>query len=435
MTRPRALTSTFRYVIALLTALLVAVVGATALPAAALAGHGQAKGQQADRADKPDKPGKAHQQGNAHQQSKAPATSNGRSAGKAHQGGSSHKAQEPTQAQEPQKAHGNSANAHDSKTTQAAPTSKPSGTSGGEKGDPKGNNGTVKLAGFEAPNGPGHSSGDGSTPMHPSNDPHLPCGFAVEGYGFDAIAPKSDLTFEQHAPTRGGGKQYDSIPLDQDSHSGGGSTSGYDGVTYPELTFVGEPHPKHGYHVKLTAHTAYSQGSNTKHKVFWVEPCEDTETPGGETPGGETPGGETPGGETPGGETPGGETPGGETPGGETPGGETPGGETPGGETPGGETPGGNTPGDNGGVQDTVDENGGNTSTVVFGAQASAPNSQAASQSAAASADVPTAVEAGLTGDEWSRSVLPLLAVLLGFGMTFVALMRRRTRAQAVTRD
>jgi hypothetical protein len=31
--------------------------------------------------------------------------------------------------------------------------------------------------------------------------------------------------------------------------------------------------------------------------------------------------------------------------------------------------------------------------------------------------------------------VLPLLAVLFGFGTTFVALVRRRTRVQAVTRD
>jgi hypothetical protein len=73
---------------------------------------------------------------------------------------------------------------------------------------------------------------------------------------------------------------------------------------------------------------------------------------------------------------------------------------------------------------------------VVLGAQASVQNSrgtQAAQQSA--NAEVPTAVEAGLTGDEWSRSVLPLLAVLFGFGTTFVALVRRRTRVQAVTRD
>jgi hypothetical protein len=416
-----------RTLTALLTALVVSVLGATALPAAALAGHGQANGH----ANKPEKAshtksnnGKAHQADTTQQPSKA-------------QGGGSAKSEQSAPANE---THGKSAQAH-SKSSHSAPASQPAsqptsksagksggtsaGTSGG-KGDPRGNNGTIKLAGFDAPNGPGHSSGDGSTPMHPSNDPHLPCTFSVEGYGFDAVASHSALTFDQHAPTSGGSSQHGTLPLDQDSHSGGGSTAGYDGVQDFNLTFVGAPHPKHGYHVKLTAVTEYSQGSNVKHKVFWVEPCETSTPPGGETPGGETPGGETPGGETPGGETPGGETPGGETPGGETPGGETPGGETPGGNTPGG-------------AQETVDQNGGNSSTVVLGAQASVKNSQGAQAAApsagAQAAQVPTAIESGLTGEEWSRSVLPLLLVMLGLGTTFVALVRRRTRVQSVRND
>ncbi|HET7193860.1 MAG TPA: hypothetical protein VFI99_02615, partial [Nocardioides sp.] len=181
MTRPRALTSTLRTPIALLTALVVSVLGATALPAAALAGHGQAKGHQADHANKPEKAdhshannGKAHQAATTSQASKT-------------QGGGSAKPQQSTAAKQTQPTRGNSAEAH-SKSSHSAPTStstgKPAGTSS-EKGDPAGNNGTVKLAGFDAPNGPGHSSGDGSTAMHPSNDPHLPCDFSVEGYGFD----------------------------------------------------------------------------------------------------------------------------------------------------------------------------------------------------------------------------------------------------------
>jgi hypothetical protein len=416
MTRPRALTSTLKTVIALLTALVVSILGATALPAAALAGHGQAKGQ-ADHANQPEKAshsnadhskannGKAHQAGTTNQ---APKT----------RGGSSAKPQQSAAAQE---THGKSAPAH-SKTSHAAPASQPASNSGSsEKSDPKGNNGTIKLAGFDAPNGPGHSSGEGSTPMHPSNDPHLPCTFAVEGYGFDAVASHSALTFEQHAPTSGGSPQSGTLPLDGDSHSGGGSTAGYDGMQEFNLAFVGDPHPKHGYHVKLTAVTEYSQGSNVKHKVFWVEPCETSTPPGGDTPGGDTPGGDTPGGDTPGGDTPGGDTPGGDTPGGDTPSGDTPGGGAP------------------GGVQETVDQNGGNTSTVVLGAQASVKNSQgtqaAAQPAGAQAAQVPTAVESGLTGEEWSRSVLPLLLVMLGLGTTFVAVVRRRTRVQPVRND
>ena len=310
---------------------------------------------------------------------------------------------------------GNSAQAHESKASQSAPASTSDNESssksassgsakGGDKGDPPGNNGTVKLAGYDAPNGPGHSSGDGSAKGHPSNDPHLPCGFTVEWFGFDASV-YSNVIFEQHAPTRGDGPHpgSDTVKLDDDSHSGGGSAAGFDGAETYNLDFDGTPHAKHGYHVKLTTHTPYSQGADTKHKVFWVEPCESTVTPPGE-----------------------------ETPDEETPDEETPDEETPDEETPDEETP------DEDNVQDTVDENGGNSSTVVFGAQASAQNSQgaqAAEQPAAGNAEVPTAIESGLAGDEWSRSVLPLLAVLFGFGTTFVALVRRRARVQAVKHD
>ncbi len=278
MTRPRALTSTSRTVIALLTAILIAVVGATALPAAALAG--QAKGQQADRTDKP---GKAHEQSKAPQQGKSHTASSGQSAGNTQQGGGSDKAQQPAKAQETEPTSGNSAQAHETKTSGGAPVSKPASNSS-ETGDPKGNNGTVKLAGFGGTNGPGHSSGDGSTPKHPSNDPHLPCTFSVEWFGFDS-AVTSDVTFEQHAPTRGGSPHHDAVQLDADSHSGGGSTAGYDGVETYDLDFEGDPHPVHGYHVKLTTETPYSQGSDRKHKVFWVEPCEQAAPPGEEDEG------------------------------------------------------------------------------------------------------------------------------------------------------
>src|SRR5687768_10378308 len=224
MTRPRALTSTFKSVIALITALLISVVGATALPAAALAGNsGHAKGQ----ADRAEKPGKAHQQDKA-QQSKAPRASKSQSNGKAPERGSSAKAQEPAKAEKTQPARGHSAQAQLSKTGSGSSATK-SGDTSGDKGDPAGNNGTVKLAGFGGTNGPGHSSGTGSTPKHPSNDPHLPCGFSVEWFGFDS-GVTSEVTFEQHAPTRGGSAKHDSVQLDADSASGGGSTAGYDGV-------------------------------------------------------------------------------------------------------------------------------------------------------------------------------------------------------------
>jgi hypothetical protein len=299
---------------------------------------------------------------------------------------------------------------------QTTTASKPSGTSS-EKSDPAGNNGTIKLAGFDAPNGPGHSSGDGSTPMHPSNDPHLACTFSVEGYGFDAVASQSDLTFEQQAPTSGGSAQYGSVPLDGDSHSGGGSTAGYDGVQDFNLTFMGDPHPKHGYHVKLTAVTDYSQGSNVKHKVFWVEPCETTTTPPDDNnpPDDNTPPDDN------------------NPPDDNTPPDDN---NPPDENTPPDDN---NPPGDNNPPSDNTppgdnNPNGGNTSTVVFGAQASVQNSQgsqAATQSAGAqAAQVPTAIESGLAGNgQPSRPLLPLLALLFGLGATVVALTRRKASA------
>ena len=426
MTRPRALTGTFRSVIALLTALLVSVVGATALSTSAFAGQGQARGQQAEHANNSDKADRADQaHGRSHQKADDKAERPSRShaaVGKAQGGGSSEQAQEPARADKPSYAQGSepsrgrSAQAHENKTEHKTGNKSGRGATGskdGDKGNPHGNNGTVKLAGFAAPNGPGHASGDGSTPMHPSNDPHLPCSFSVEWYGFDS-AVTSHVTFEQVAPTRGGTKQTDDVTLDDSDHTGGGSTAGYDGYKTYTLDFEGEPHAKHGYHVKLTTNTPYSQGSDVKHKVFWVEPCEEDTDTGGEEDtdtGGEE--------------------------------------DT---DTGGEEDTdtGGEEDTDTGGEEDTDTGGEENTdeltetevlgvqatagTTLVQGAQASAAQNGGAAE--AAGAEVPTSVEAGLTGEEWSRSVLPLLAVLLGFGMTFVALARRRARAQAVpTRD
>jgi hypothetical protein len=40
------------------------------------------------------------------------------------------------------------------------------------------------------------------------------------------------------------------------------------------LDFTGvTAHPQQGYHVKVTIRADGSQGADTKHKVFWVQPC------------------------------------------------------------------------------------------------------------------------------------------------------------------
>ena len=53
-----------------------------------------------------------------------------------------------------------------------------------------------------------------------------------------------------------------------------GPPAGWTPCSATGSSFDGEPHPQQGYHVKLTIHTPGSIGADTKHKVFWVEPCE-----------------------------------------------------------------------------------------------------------------------------------------------------------------
>ena len=60
-----------------------------------------------------------------------------------------------------------------------------------------------------------------------------------------------------------------------------GAGNDFDGEATYTLGFGGgQPDPEQGYHVKVTVHTPGSQGADTKHKVFWVLPC-DGPPPGG----------------------------------------------------------------------------------------------------------------------------------------------------------
>lgn len=146
---------------------------------------------------------------------------------------------------------------------------------GNGNGDPAGNNGTVKIA--------PHGEMDGI----PQNTPHPGCTFQVEWYGFDEGDDiVSTVTFAMHAPTSDVGLGVDGptqVPVGGDPASGAGTDTGLDGRETYTLSFDGEPHPKQGYHVKLTVATPRSLGNDTKTKVFWVAPCE--EEPTGETTG------------------------------------------------------------------------------------------------------------------------------------------------------
>ncbi len=139
---------------------------------------------------------------------------------------------------------------------------------GGSKGDPGGNNGTVKIAPL------------GEMDGIPNNSPHPGCTFQVEWYGFDEGDDiVSTVGFAMHSPTKDVGLSVagdTSVFVGGDPASGAGTDTGLDGTEVYTLSFDGEPHPKQGYHVKLTVHTPRSNGNDSKTKVFWVEPCEPT---------------------------------------------------------------------------------------------------------------------------------------------------------------
>lgn len=134
--------------------------------------------------------------------------------------------------------------------------------------DPPGNNGTIKIDEVVFDD-------------HPNNEPHVGCEFQVDFYGFDKGDIFAEVTFESHPPT--GPREVlleDTVFIGGDDNSGGGSEEGLDASETYTLDFTGiEPHPKQGFHVKLTIEADGSQGADTKHKVFWVEECQPTPTP------------------------------------------------------------------------------------------------------------------------------------------------------------
>jgi hypothetical protein len=128
---------------------------------------------------------------------------------------------------------------------------------------PPGNNGTIKIDGKEFDD-------------HPNNQPHVGCEFQVDFYGFDE-GDSAKVTFKAHSPT--GDRRTlltDTVFIGEDDNSGGGSENGLDASKTYTLDFDGiEPHPKQGFHVKLTIKT----DDGRKHKVFWVKDCGPTPTP------------------------------------------------------------------------------------------------------------------------------------------------------------
>ncbi|WP_176883662.1 hypothetical protein [Nocardioides sp. YR527] len=148
-----------------------------------------------------------------------------------------------------------------------AATSAPAFATGND--DPAGNNGTVKIEESALP--------DDAPDDTPENNPHQKCSFDIEWYGFDE-GPEviSKVSIVLHAPTLEGDLEIDGpleVTVGGDSASGAGTETGLDARETYTLTSSGIPHPKQGFHAKVTVETPGSIGNDTKSKVFWFGDC------------------------------------------------------------------------------------------------------------------------------------------------------------------
>ncbi|HEX7747036.1 MAG TPA: LPXTG cell wall anchor domain-containing protein [Micromonosporaceae bacterium] len=140
-----------------------------------------------------------------------------------------------------------------------------------------GANGTVKIDGPEYQ-------------LDNRNEPHVTCGFQVEFFDLDA-GERGTLIFEAQPPSSKDfhevGRLEDQL-LSKDPATGGAYTRDPDEVfKYPgdiELDLTKADLHKQGYHIKLTVDRDNYPNWTEKHKVFWLQPCEETESPSSPPP-------------------------------------------------------------------------------------------------------------------------------------------------------
>lgn len=135
--------------------------------------------------------------------------------------------------------------------------------------DPPGNNGTVKI-----------NSQDVDSEDDISNEPHVPCDFQVEFFGFDKDQTAT-ITFTIHPPSGDGDVLLSETQTVSDDDAAGGLNDvdevfQYSGTTFGLENF--EAQPQQGFHVKLTVESAGLPGGK-KHKVFWLECLPPTPSP------------------------------------------------------------------------------------------------------------------------------------------------------------
>jgi hypothetical protein len=148
--------------------------------------------------------------------------------------------------------------------------------------DPAGANGTVKI------DGPAYQEDN-------RNEPHVSCEFQVEFFNFDKDE-HATLIFEAwppSAPDFHEVKRLENVLVSDDEASGGAYRQDPDQVfrfSAADLNLTAAmAHPKQGYHIKLTIDRQNHPKWTEKHKVFWLKPCDSSESPSptpSQTPGG-----------------------------------------------------------------------------------------------------------------------------------------------------
>jgi len=143
-------------------------------------------------------------------------------------------------------------------------------TSSGANAQPPGNNGTVKIENVDVDSGDDENN---------ANHPHVACPFAVRWYGYDTGTRTFSMAFEAQPPSGNAAVAILSGPA-------GGTFEGHgpgDQVDHEEVYELDTTdlynQPNQGYHIKLTVTTDGSQGNDTKHKVFWMDPCAEEPSP------------------------------------------------------------------------------------------------------------------------------------------------------------
>jgi hypothetical protein len=137
----------------------------------------------------------------------------------------------------------------------------PSGSAVAE--DPPGNNGVIKLD-------------DRPFDDHVNNEPHVGCIFQLDFYNYDMGDFYAAIKFVVIPPTGDNVTiRRSRVFIGEDAAGGGTDLDAAKTFNLSSSLQQFMEHPQQGYHIKVIVNAPGSIGDDRKHKVFWVEACED----------------------------------------------------------------------------------------------------------------------------------------------------------------